>query len=158
MNPLQRSAGTMAALLALGGTAWVGAARSQTAASPTLSDYYGTQQPPALETLVPPGAEPGSNGMAGGVSNLRLLTYTSALSFKQVCRFYTNRLLPPDSEPQALGVQGDLKKQSGCVVDERSGSHAATFCQRTSGYSVTAFVHRSAQDTRTQITLVCGQN
>lgn len=54
MNAFQRSSVTLAALLALGGTVWVGAARSQTAGS-VVNRYYDTQQAPALETLVPPG-------------------------------------------------------------------------------------------------------
>ena len=158
MTTLYRSLATIGTLCALSGVLWVGAARSQIAEIPDLRSYYSTQKPPEMDTLIPTGAVRGSNARAGGVGNLRIVTYTSTLSYKEICRFYTEKLLPPDSEPQVLGVQGDLKKQSGYAFDERGGSRAASFCQRTAAYTVSAVVHRSMIDKETQVTLLYSQN
>lgn len=128
----------------------------------TLADYYANQQPPVMETLVLPDALRGQSGMAGGAphgeGNIRIATYTSPSSFRTVCQFYTERLLPPDSKPQAVGVEGDLKKQSGYSIQERQGISTATFSQRTSACTVSASISRGVQDKVTAVTLIYGQN
>ena len=70
----------------------------------------------------------------------------------------TEKLLRPESEPQVLGVQGDLKKQNGYAFDDRGGSRAASLCQRTAAYTISALMHRSTSDKETQVTLLYGQN
>ena len=95
----------------------------------TLGDYYTNRQPPTMETLFLPDALRGQSGTAGGAphgdGNIRIATYNSPSSFKAVCQFYINRLLPPGANPQALGVEGDLKKQSSYSIEERPGISAA---------------------------------
>jgi hypothetical protein len=128
----------------------------------TLADFYANRQPPVLETLIMPDTQGGQSGMAGGAphgeGNLRVATYTSPSPFKAVCKFYTEKLLPPGAKPQALGVQGDLGKQSGYSVEDRPGLAAATFSQRTSTYTISVFVNRGAADKATAITLIYGLN
>ena len=99
-----------------------------------------------------------AGGAPHGEGNMRMMTYTSPSSFKAVCRFYIDKLLPPGANPQALGVEGDLKKQCGYSIQERQGISTATFSQRTSAYTVSASISRGVQDKVTAVTLIYGQN
>ena len=130
----------------------------QVSRQPSLGEFYANQQPPVLEALIMPDVQRGQSATAGGGSNLRIVTFTSRSSFRAVCQFYTDRLLPPGSKPEAVGVEGDLKKQSGYSLDERQGLSVATFSQRASPYSISAFVHRGAEDKGTAVTLIYGRN
>lgn len=87
MTTLYRSLATIGTLCALSSALWVGAARSQTPDTSDLRSYYSTQKPPEMDSLIPARAVRGNNAMAGGVGNLRILAYTSALSDNEVCRF-----------------------------------------------------------------------
>ncbi len=132
----------------------------QISPQPTLAEFYTNRQPPVLKTLILPNALRGQSGMAGGAphgdGNMQIATYTSPSSFKAVCQFYIDKLLPPGAKPQALGVEGDLKKQSGYSLEERPSLSAATFSQRTSTYTISVSVNRGATDKVTAITLIYG--
>ena len=134
----------------------------QISPQPTLADFYTDRQPPVLETLIMPDTRGGQSGMAGGTphgeGNMRIATYTSPSSFTTVCQFYTGKLLPPGAKPQALGVQGDLGKQCGYSIEERQGTSAATFSQRTSAYTISVSVVRGATNKATAVTLIYGLN
>ncbi len=107
----------------------------------------------------------GQSGMAGGAphqpnpkGNLQIATFTTPSTFKAVCQFYTDKLLPPGSKPQALGVEGDLSKQSAYTIDEHSGLSSAMFSQRTADYNVSVSVYRGGQDKVTSVTLIYSQS
>jgi len=67
-------------------------------------------------------------------------------------------LLQPGVNPQVLGIEEDLKKQSGYSIEERKNFSAATFSQRTSEYTISVAVNRGALDKTTAVTLIYGQN
>jgi len=134
---------------------------SQNSSQPTSGEFYANHQPPVLESLLLPDKIRGQGAMAGGAphlanpqGNLQILTFTSPSSFKAVCQFYTDKLMPPRSTLEAVGVEGDTQKQCGYAVDEHPGMSSATFSQRTSIYDVSVSVYRAAQDKVTAVTVV----
>lgn len=138
---------------------------SQNSILPASGDYYSNRQPPVLEALLLPDQIRGQSAMAGGPShmakpqgNLQIVTFTSPSSFKAVCQFYTDKLLPPGAKPQALGVEGDLSKQSAYTIDKHSGLSSAMFSQRTADYNVSVSVYRGGKDKVTAVTLIYSQS